>query len=322
MYSQRDKTQDKVWPKGTVETMQKQMNIMQETAVKMYQVLQANGLWPPPTPRPFPAAEAPPVHDIAAGMGCMPVGEPRDLTCNRHETVAGGILRVVGEQECQRCLEEQVMEGNDTKSGRTEAWSRPEHAMLKQPINKPMSKSSNHGLPNIATQGKTPAYPSQSLSSSPFVSLKQEESALDMPKLYSAAPNQHISPYPSQGTKPQRMRQSAELDSMGNNGYSRNMLSNADLPTPTYSEPDFLNDYPYQMLPGPPTNNPCTSAVFGPQCYEDCGPFSSIACRGSANLQQFLPHMGGADTPMDPFVQNNEAGMAWDNLISYSQPNM
>ena len=295
---------------------------MQDTATTMYKVLKTQNLWPPPTPEPFPATDALHVHEICEGMGCMPVGEPRELICHRHETVATGILRLMAEQDCQRCLEEQVKEGNRTKSQQTKAWSRPEHGMLKQPINKPMSKSSNQGLPKIATQSKASAHPSQSLPSSPFVSLKQEESSLDIPKLYSTATNQHISPYPSQGVRPQRMRQSTELDSMGNHGFSRNTFSNADLPTPTYSEPDYLTDNGYLMPPAPPTNNHCQSAAFGPQCYDDCGPFSSIACHGSANLQQFLPNMGGADPLMAPFVPSNEPGMVWDNVMGYSQPNL
>ena len=293
---------------------------MQDTTIAMYKVLQTKNMWPPPTPEAFPAAEALHVHEIAEGMGCMPVGEPRELICHRHETVATGILRLMAEQNCQKCLEEQFKEGNGAKARQTKAWSLPEHGMLKQPITKPVSKSSNQGLPTIVTQSKASAHLSLSLPSSPFVSLKQEESSLDTPTLYSTAANQHISPYPSQGVRPQSMRQSTELDSMGNHGYSRNTY--AELPTPTYSEPDYLTDNGYLLPPAPPTNNHCPSAALGPQCYDNCGPFSSMACDGSANFQQFLPNMGGADSLMASFLPNNDAGMVWDNAMGYSQPNM
>lgn len=292
------------------------MNIMQDTAITMYKVLKTHDLWPPPKIESFPAAELPPVHSIAGGTGCMPVQDPLDGICHRHETVAEGILRLVSQQDCQKCSEEQVKEDNGSRSRRTKAWSGPEHGMLKQPFNKSMSKSSNHSLPNITTQSKLPAYPSQSLPTTPFVSLKQEESSHDMPKLCPTATNQYIPPYPFQDARTQIMRHSAELDSMRNYGYSGNMFSNADLPTPAYSEDDFLTDNSFLAPPNSHINNHCQS-VAGPRCFENnCAPSSSLACHESGNLQQFLPPMGDTDPPMAPFLSNNEP-MLWSDSFGF-----
>ena len=117
-YTNRDKNLEKTWPKGTAETMQVQLNILENTLYATYQILFDNGLWPGPRLESIPGKGVPHVHDIVTGMGCMPseeqfkeiykthggFGDGKQF-CRHHETVGDGILNRASGKRCSRCPE-------------------------------------------------------------------------------------------------------------------------------------------------------------------------------------------------------------------------
>ena len=129
MYSNRDKSLEKTWPKGTAETMQVQLNIFENTIYEMYQRLLQHAPWPGQALEEIPGKGAPHVHDIVIRMGCMPSEEEfvqirkthgrfadgKGL-CKKHETVGDGSLRRASGGVCGMCVAEEADGKIESKS--------------------------------------------------------------------------------------------------------------------------------------------------------------------------------------------------------------
>ena len=69
LYSQRDKATDKVWPKGTAETMQLHTNTIEEALIAAYSILRDHDLWPGGLVETCVEDGRPSIHQIAEGLG-------------------------------------------------------------------------------------------------------------------------------------------------------------------------------------------------------------------------------------------------------------
>ena len=131
LYSDRDKANDRNWPKGTAEGMHVQLHIFENTICEMYQRMLRLGTWPGNPLEEIPGKGVPHVHDIVERMGCMPNAEefkemckahgraanlPLPQTCKIHETVGFSHLRDASGVPCSGCRDEKADRKKESQS--------------------------------------------------------------------------------------------------------------------------------------------------------------------------------------------------------------
>ena len=218
MYTQRDKIEDKVWPKGTVETMHIERDILGKTIIALYKKIFPNAA----------GGQIPTVHEICIDMGCLgPKGSPLRSICQIHEAISDGIMRLRYAAECPWCSEELREGEDDTLRLRKTGWAPPQ-------TNADLTSRE----PKDAPQSKFIRYPSQTPHRSPLVSLKQEQEQHphEFPPAASSAMRQYFSAVASQSGRVQDQQRPAVL----NGGMRRHIsiphgLAVNDPPTPSYS---------------------------------------------------------------------------------------
>ncbi|CAF9923374.1 MAG: hypothetical protein HETSPECPRED_005308 [Heterodermia speciosa] len=125
LYSQRDKGGDKLWPRGTVETMQKQRDILGDTILTLYKKAFPD----------VPDSRVPAVHQIAEDMHCMGTLEVSGRAiCKVHETIADGLLRLRKRPDCPECAKNKKVEDAENQAREQITMGHLENQLLEQTL--------------------------------------------------------------------------------------------------------------------------------------------------------------------------------------------
>ena len=176
LFGERDKTQDKTWPRGTVELQQKALNIYEEAIIELYRRSLSGCPWDGP-PVPQSGDGRPLIHAILATLGaCKP-------NCSYFQEIKEKIGKVIDAEAPPKTFQPSLKrEGDlDVKRESQDSWPHSIPASIQEHPRMPnsMAQATSHGAsyppspPKESTQTSANTTKRASPSGSPVINQGQ-----------------------------------------------------------------------------------------------------------------------------------------------------
>ena len=298
LFGERDKTQDKIWPKGTVELQQKALNIYEEAIIELYKRALTRCPWDGP-PVPQSGDGRPLIHAILANIGTC------KLNCSYFQEIKEKVGQVMKEESSSRPSQRPTKkEGDvDVKMEPKDSWPQTIPTSIQEnpriPAPMPQGSAQDASYPPSPPNEKTQpsAYPQAHISpsKSPLVTRRRRSNRT------SCLPAQITLPTPNPSPDTEALTKISS--SFGPLNYQNN-TPQPPWPYGATAPSSNLSSYDSTPLLGGPAF--CGDSPGDAQCYG----WSSTGFQQSAEDQMLLSAMmdfptsqnfcGFGDYPFDP----------------------